>query len=56
MKNYKHNAKIFFLYLILVLSSVLTNAQTYTSNHAPIGGGGFVTGIVIFINLKTNLK
>lgn len=46
MKNYIHNVKIFFLYLMLVFSPVLTNAQTYTCNQAPIGGGGFVTGIL----------
>ena len=38
--------KTFFLYLILIFSSVLTNAQSYTWKNAPIGGGGFVTGIV----------
>ena len=46
MKKDTHKIKIFFLYLVLVFSSVLTNAQTYTCNHAPIGGGGYVTGIV----------
>ncbi|SHH17851.1 RICIN domain-containing protein [Flavobacterium johnsoniae] len=42
----KNDIKIFFLTLILVVSSVLANAQTYTWKNAPIGGGGFVTGIV----------
>ena len=46
MKNYIHSVKIFFLYLVLVFSPVLTNAQTYTWKNAPIGGGGFVTGII----------
>jgi hypothetical protein len=46
MKNYKHNAKIFFHYLVLVFSPVLINAQTFTWTNAPIGGGGFVTGII----------
>jgi xyloglucan-specific exo-beta-1,4-glucanase len=46
MKNYTHNVKIFFLHLVLVFSPVLTNAQTYTLKNAPIGGGGFVTGII----------
>ncbi|EJL67209.1 T9SS type A sorting domain-containing protein [Flavobacterium sp. CF136] len=46
MKNYIHNVKIFFLHLVLVFSPVLTNAQTYTWKNAPIGGGGFVTGII----------
>jgi hypothetical protein len=45
--NMKNNyMKIFCLYLILVFSPVLTNAQTYTWKNAPIGGGGFVTGII----------
>ncbi|MEO7991055.1 MAG: T9SS type A sorting domain-containing protein [Chryseolinea sp.] len=46
MKNYLSPLKIFFLHLILVSSPVLTNAQTYTWKNAPIGGGGFVTGII----------
>jgi xyloglucan-specific exo-beta-1,4-glucanase len=46
MKNCIRNVKIFFLYLMLVFSPVLTNAQTYTWKNAPIGGGGFVTGII----------
>ncbi|MDR7210280.1 T9SS type A sorting domain-containing protein [Flavobacterium piscis] len=46
MKNYIHNVKVFFLHLVLVFSPVLTNAQTYTWKNAPIGGGGFVTGII----------
>jgi hypothetical protein len=46
MKNHLCNLKIFFLYLVLVLSPVLTNAQAYTLKNSPIGGGGFVTGII----------
>ncbi|MDR7210703.1 RICIN domain-containing protein [Flavobacterium piscis] len=46
MKNHLCNLKTFFLNLILIFCSVLTNAQTYTWKNAPIGGGGFVTGIV----------
>jgi hypothetical protein len=46
MKNYMHNVKSFFLHFVLVFSPVLTNAQTYTWKNAPIGGGGFVTGII----------
>jgi xyloglucan-specific exo-beta-1,4-glucanase len=47
MKNYLSPIKIFFIHLIiLVFSPVLTNAQTYILKNAPIGGGGFVTGII----------
>jgi len=46
MKNYIHYVKIFFLYLVLIFSPVLTNAQSYSVKHAPIGGGGFVTGVI----------
>jgi xyloglucan-specific exo-beta-1,4-glucanase len=46
MKKYMSNVRIFLLQLILVCSPVLTKAQTYTWKNAPIGGGGFVTGIV----------
>ena len=40
------NMKILFLYLVLVFSPFLTNAQTYTWKNAPIGGGGFVSAII----------
>jgi hypothetical protein len=46
MKYHKDNLKNFLLYLVLVFSTVLTNAQTYEVKHAPIGGGGYVTGVV----------
>ncbi|EJL67211.1 RICIN domain-containing protein [Flavobacterium sp. CF136] len=46
MKNHLCNVKIFFLYLVLVFSPVLTNAQTYGVKHASLGGGGYVTGII----------
>jgi xyloglucan-specific exo-beta-1,4-glucanase len=46
MKNYSSTVKIFFLHLMLVFIPVLTNAQTYSWTNAPIGGGGFVTGII----------
>ncbi|HEY6914983.1 MAG TPA: hypothetical protein VI413_09930, partial [Paludibacter sp.] len=46
MKIYTRNLKFLFLYLVLACSSVLINAQTYTLKNSPIGGGGFVTGIV----------
>ena len=46
MKNYTHYVKIFFLHLVLAFSPVLTNAQTYAVKHAPIGGGGFVIGVI----------
>jgi xyloglucan-specific exo-beta-1,4-glucanase len=46
MKNYTSPIKIFLLHLILVCSPLLTKAQTYIWQNAPIGGGGFVTGIV----------
>ncbi|MCD0465269.1 RICIN domain-containing protein [Flavobacterium sp. ENC] len=42
----KNDIKKFFLYLTLVFSPMVTNAQTYTLKNAPIGGGGFVTGII----------
>lgn len=45
MKSPTHNLKFFFLLLVLVFSPVLT-AQTYTLKNSPIGGGGYVTGIV----------
>lgn len=45
MKSHLCNLKIFYLYLVLLFSSVLTNVQTYTCNHVPIGGGGYATGI-----------
>jgi len=46
MKIYMYPVKIFFLHLILVFSPILTNAQPYTMKNAPIGGGGFVSGII----------
>jgi len=42
----KNDLKKLFLHLILVFCPVVINAQTYTSKNVPIGGGGFVTGIV----------
>lgn len=44
--HYTYNVKIILLHLVLLFSSVLTSAQTYTWENAPIGGGGFVTGLV----------
>jgi xyloglucan-specific exo-beta-1,4-glucanase len=47
MKNLTSHISVFFLYLVLVCSPVLTKAQAYTCGQATIGGGGFVTGVVI---------
>ncbi|MBB6240113.1 hypothetical protein HDC90_004777 [Pedobacter sp. AK013] len=46
MKYSIYSVKIRLLHLVLLFSSVLANAQTYTWKNSPIGGGGFVTGII----------
>lgn len=46
MHNFMSRIKIFFLTLIWGCIPVLTKAQTFTWKNAPIGGGGFVTGII----------